>query len=262
MTRALRARAGETGGDPVEDPVVGTWFATGWTYALLAVPVLLLPAALAHGGDPALRMATSLLTGALPPAGTVCPQDRARPALRVTRSRHDSPHAPAPRAAGGRAGARAHRPSRGCGRGGVALGRLLHRLRGAARAPGLPRARHKGRHAGAQPGRPAPVVGGSRRDPGRNGGARDRPGAGTADRGATGRCDNGGPRAAPGRRAGRPRPPPGRVGCRGRRGGRPGPGAGRRLAPPLRRFYWPPPWRGRRWPGPPRPPPPSARLRR
>jgi hypothetical protein len=55
MTRALRARAGETGGDPVEDPVVGTWFATGWTYALLAVPVLLLPAALAHGGDPALR---------------------------------------------------------------------------------------------------------------------------------------------------------------------------------------------------------------
>ena len=40
--------------------LVWTWFATGWTYALLAVPVLLLPAALGRRGDPALRLATSL----------------------------------------------------------------------------------------------------------------------------------------------------------------------------------------------------------
>jgi len=37
------------------DALVWTWFATGWTYALLAVPMLLLPAALRH---PALRYAT------------------------------------------------------------------------------------------------------------------------------------------------------------------------------------------------------------
>ena len=40
--------------------LVWTWFATGWTYALLAVPVLLLPAALGRRGDPALRLASAL----------------------------------------------------------------------------------------------------------------------------------------------------------------------------------------------------------
>ena len=40
--------------------LVWAWFATGWTYALLAVPVLLLPTALGRRGDPALRVATSL----------------------------------------------------------------------------------------------------------------------------------------------------------------------------------------------------------
>jgi Domain of unknown function (DUF4386) len=38
--------------------LVWTWFATAWTYALLAVPILLLPAALGRRGDPALRVAT------------------------------------------------------------------------------------------------------------------------------------------------------------------------------------------------------------
>ncbi len=40
--------------------LVWTWFATGWSYALLAVPMLLLPAALGQRGSPALRVATHL----------------------------------------------------------------------------------------------------------------------------------------------------------------------------------------------------------
>ena len=35
-----------------------TWFATAWTYAILLVPILLLPAALGRRGDPVLRVAT------------------------------------------------------------------------------------------------------------------------------------------------------------------------------------------------------------
>lgn len=35
-----------------------TWFATAWTYGLLAVPVLLLPASLGLRDYPALRVAT------------------------------------------------------------------------------------------------------------------------------------------------------------------------------------------------------------
>jgi hypothetical protein len=38
--------------------LVWIWFATAWTYALLAVPILLLPAALGRRGDPVLRAAT------------------------------------------------------------------------------------------------------------------------------------------------------------------------------------------------------------
>jgi hypothetical protein len=40
--------------------LVWTWFAVAWTYALLAVPILLLPAALGRRGDPVLRLATGL----------------------------------------------------------------------------------------------------------------------------------------------------------------------------------------------------------
>jgi hypothetical protein len=40
--------------------LVWTWFAVAWTYAVLAVPILLLPAALARRGDAALRVATYL----------------------------------------------------------------------------------------------------------------------------------------------------------------------------------------------------------
>ncbi|GAB3318146.1 hypothetical protein GCM10027451_36680 [Geodermatophilus aquaeductus] len=40
--------------------LVWTWFATAWTYAILLVPVLLLPAALGRRGDPVLRVATSV----------------------------------------------------------------------------------------------------------------------------------------------------------------------------------------------------------
>ena len=40
--------------------LVWTWFAVAWTYAVLAVPVLLLPAALSRTGDPLLRAATWL----------------------------------------------------------------------------------------------------------------------------------------------------------------------------------------------------------
>src|SRR5918993_1530250 len=38
--------------------LVWTWFATAWTYALLLVPILLLPAALGRRNDPVLRAAT------------------------------------------------------------------------------------------------------------------------------------------------------------------------------------------------------------
>jgi hypothetical protein len=37
-----------------------TWFAVAWTYAVLTVPILLLPAALDRRGDPVLRVATWL----------------------------------------------------------------------------------------------------------------------------------------------------------------------------------------------------------
>src|SRR4051794_37544320 len=40
--------------------LVWTWFATAWTYAILAVPILLLPAVLHRRNDPALRAATYL----------------------------------------------------------------------------------------------------------------------------------------------------------------------------------------------------------
>src|SRR3954454_1508293 len=40
--------------------LVWTWFATAWTYAILAVPILLLPAVLRRRNDPALRVATYL----------------------------------------------------------------------------------------------------------------------------------------------------------------------------------------------------------
>jgi hypothetical protein len=40
--------------------LVWTWFATAWTYALLMVPILLLPAALGRRDDPVLRVATYL----------------------------------------------------------------------------------------------------------------------------------------------------------------------------------------------------------
>jgi hypothetical protein len=38
--------------------LVWTWFATAWTYAILAVPILLLPSALGRRDDPALSVAT------------------------------------------------------------------------------------------------------------------------------------------------------------------------------------------------------------
>jgi hypothetical protein len=40
--------------------LVWTWFATAWTYALLGVPLLLLPAALGRRDDPVLRAATTV----------------------------------------------------------------------------------------------------------------------------------------------------------------------------------------------------------
>ncbi len=40
------------------ESLVWTWFATAWTYAILAVPILLLPAVLGRRDDPALRVAT------------------------------------------------------------------------------------------------------------------------------------------------------------------------------------------------------------
>jgi hypothetical protein len=38
--------------------LVGVWFATAWTYGILAVPILMLPAALGRQDDPVLRAAT------------------------------------------------------------------------------------------------------------------------------------------------------------------------------------------------------------
>jgi hypothetical protein len=38
--------------------LVWTWFATAWTYAVLAIPILLLPTVLGRRGDPVLRVAT------------------------------------------------------------------------------------------------------------------------------------------------------------------------------------------------------------
>lgn len=38
--------------------LVWTWFATAWTYAILSVPILLLPSALGRRDDPALNVAT------------------------------------------------------------------------------------------------------------------------------------------------------------------------------------------------------------
>jgi hypothetical protein len=38
--------------------LVWTWFATAWTYAILVVPIMLLPAVLGRRGDPVLRVAT------------------------------------------------------------------------------------------------------------------------------------------------------------------------------------------------------------
>jgi hypothetical protein len=38
--------------------LIWTWFAVAWTYAILAVPILLLPAVLHRRNDPALRVAT------------------------------------------------------------------------------------------------------------------------------------------------------------------------------------------------------------
>jgi hypothetical protein len=40
--------------------LVWTWFATAWTYAILAVPILLLPAVLGRRDDPVLRAATAV----------------------------------------------------------------------------------------------------------------------------------------------------------------------------------------------------------
>src|SRR5688572_31025920 len=40
--------------------LVWTWFATAWTYAVLVIPILLLPAALGRRNDPLLRTATFL----------------------------------------------------------------------------------------------------------------------------------------------------------------------------------------------------------
>ena len=45
---------------PAAPALVWTWFATAWTYAILAVPILLLPAVLGRRDDPALRAATYL----------------------------------------------------------------------------------------------------------------------------------------------------------------------------------------------------------
>lgn len=40
--------------------LVWTWFATAWTYAIIAIPILLLPAVLGRQNDPVLKAATSI----------------------------------------------------------------------------------------------------------------------------------------------------------------------------------------------------------
>ena len=45
---------------PAAPGLVWTWFATAWTYAILAVPILLLPAVLGRRDDPVLRAATAV----------------------------------------------------------------------------------------------------------------------------------------------------------------------------------------------------------
>lgn len=45
--------------------LVWTWFATAWTYAILAVPILLLPAVIQRRDDPALRVATYIGTASV-----------------------------------------------------------------------------------------------------------------------------------------------------------------------------------------------------
>ncbi|WP_298591635.1 DUF4386 domain-containing protein [uncultured Kocuria sp.] len=45
--------------------LVWVWFATAWTYGILAVPILLLPAALERQGDPVLRAATWIGTASV-----------------------------------------------------------------------------------------------------------------------------------------------------------------------------------------------------
>ncbi|QNE46593.1 DUF4386 domain-containing protein [Glaciihabitans sp. INWT7] len=42
------------------DTLIWTWFATAWTYAILAVPILLLPVVLERANAPVLRAATSI----------------------------------------------------------------------------------------------------------------------------------------------------------------------------------------------------------
>ncbi|TFC81472.1 DUF4386 domain-containing protein [Cryobacterium sp. TmT2-59] len=41
-------------------PLTWTWFATAWTYAIIAIPILLLPAVLGRQNDPVLKAATAL----------------------------------------------------------------------------------------------------------------------------------------------------------------------------------------------------------
>ena len=59
--------------------LVWTWFAAAWTYAILAVPILLLPAALGRCDDAVLRVATYLgatsvvLSLSASCAGSSCP---------------------------------------------------------------------------------------------------------------------------------------------------------------------------------------------
>ncbi|MEU8615484.1 DUF4386 domain-containing protein [Actinoplanes sp. NPDC048791] len=53
---AVVLAAADSGGPAL----VWTWFATAWTYALLGVPLLLLPAALDRRDDPVLRAATTV----------------------------------------------------------------------------------------------------------------------------------------------------------------------------------------------------------
>jgi hypothetical protein len=55
---AAAARRGAVGVRGRRGQPVWTWFAVAWTYAILLVPILLLPAALGRRDDPVLRAAT------------------------------------------------------------------------------------------------------------------------------------------------------------------------------------------------------------